>query len=203
MRTGTAAEPILLGIFVGGRSTRMGGRAKGLLSAPDTGEPLVERLVSLGRRLGLSPVLVGAAGPYEGLALGVPRLDDSPAGIGPLGGLGALLEHAGPGRVVAIACDMPGVSAEALRQLLAHAPEVAVVAARRGPDAPWEPLFARYDAARVRPVLAGAVADGVRSFQRLFAQLEVEALPLEPSVEEALVDWDTPEDVKGAPDRGR
>ncbi len=36
---------------------------------------------------------------------------------------------------------------------------------------------------------------GHRSFQRLFASLEVEPLRLSPAVERALRDWDTPEDV--------
>jgi len=57
---------------------------------------------------------------------------------------------------------MPHVSKGAIEKLLAHAPEAAVVAPRRDEGAPWEPLFARYDPARVRPVVEAAAADGVR-----------------------------------------
>ena len=56
-------EPVVLGIFVGGASTRMGGQPKGLLPAP-TGEPLVSRTIAAGRAAGLAPVLVGAAEHY-------------------------------------------------------------------------------------------------------------------------------------------
>jgi choline dehydrogenase len=41
----------VLGVFVGGRSTRMGGHPKGLLAAPDTGEALVVRAVRLAREI--------------------------------------------------------------------------------------------------------------------------------------------------------
>ncbi|MCA9530343.1 MAG: hypothetical protein KC543_09420, partial [Myxococcales bacterium] len=69
----------------------------------------------------------------------------------------------------------------------------AIVAARRGPRAPWEPLFARYDAPRVLPALDAALAEGVRSFQALFGRLEVEpARGIDPA---ALTDWDAPDDV--------
>jgi molybdopterin-guanine dinucleotide biosynthesis protein A len=62
----------------------------------------------------------------------------------------------------------------------------------------FEPLFARYDAPRVRPVLAQAIAQGVRSFQALFARLSVAELALEPGERSALRDWDRPEDVPQA-----
>ena len=39
-------------------------------------------------------------------------------------------------------------------------------------------MLARYDTARVLPVLDTALAEGVRSFQRLFDRLEVDAWPL-------------------------
>ena len=47
----------------------------------------------------------------------------------------------------------------------------------------------------VADVLADAISQGIRSFQKLFASIEVEALPLNPAIERGLQDWDTPEDV--------
>lgn len=182
-----------MGIFVGGRSRRMGA-PKGRLPAPATGAALIDALVEVARAVGLSPVLVGDATPYADLARGVPRLADDPPGIGPLGGLRALLAHA-PGTAVAVACDMPSVSAAALKELLEHPSAAPVVAARRGPRAPWEPLFARYDAPRVRAPLDRAVSAGTRSFQRFLAGVEVDPLPMTPAIERALVDWDRPEDI--------
>jgi molybdenum cofactor guanylyltransferase len=184
----------LLGIFVGGRSRRMGGQPKGRLPSPTTGAPLIVALAHAGRAAGLEPVLVGDASPYADLVPDVPRLADDPPGVGPLGGLSALLAHAGEGRAVAVACDMPHVTAEVLADLWAQ-PAAPVVAARRTPDGPWEPLLARYDAPSVAPFLRQILATGERSFQGLLGRLQVH--PWVPTGEAArtLEDWDRPEDV--------
>jgi molybdopterin-guanine dinucleotide biosynthesis protein A len=174
------------------------GRDKGLLPVPGGNEPIVEALVRLGRDAGLDSVLVGDAAPYAHLAAGVTRIDDDPLGAGPLAGLHAAARCAlarGDSHLVAVACDMPHVTTEALLQICAHPSSAIVVASQRGPGAPWEPLLARYDATQLVDVLADAISQGTRSFQRLFASVEVEALPLTPAIERALDDWDTPDDI--------
>ncbi|MBW2461435.1 MAG: NTP transferase domain-containing protein [Deltaproteobacteria bacterium] len=188
---------IWAGIFVGGASRRMGGHAKGLLRVPGTNERILERLVRLTREQGLTPVLVGDARPYRQLSLGVSALTDAEGFRGPLAGLAALLDAAGSKGTLAVACDMPFVNAEALERLSTFAPRAAVVAPRRGPDAPWEPLFARYSAPAVRPILRAAAADGVRSFQGLFKRVGPTELPLDAEVKAALEDWDSPADLHG------
>lgn len=191
------APPPLLAIFVGGKSRRMG-EHKGLLPVPGGAEPIVEALVRRAREAGFDPLLVGDATPYAHLAEGVIRVEDDPPGAGPLAGLQAALRHAlntGRSRFVTVACDMPYVTPEALQQVRDHQSEAPVVAPRRGPDAPWEPMLARYDAARLADALAEAISQGQRSFQKLFASIEVEAPPLTPAIDCALRDWDTPEDL--------
>jgi molybdopterin-guanine dinucleotide biosynthesis protein A len=191
------AAPPLLAIFVGGKSRRMG-EHKGLLPVPGGAEPIVEALVRRAREAGFDPLLVGDATPYAHLAEGVIRVEDDPPGAGPLAGLQAALRHAlntGRSRFVTVACDMPYVTPEALQQVRDHQSEAPVVAPRRGPDAPWEPMLARYDAARLADALAEAISQGQRSFQKLFASIEVEAPPLTPAINCALRDWDTPEDL--------
>jgi len=184
----------LLGIFVGGRSRRMG-VPKGRLPAPGSNELLVERLAGVGRALDLDPVLVGDATPYADVLIDVPRLTDEPAGIGPLGGLASLLARAGPSTAITVACDMPHLDAAALEVLLA-APAAAVLAPRDA-QGRWQPFFARWRAPSVRPLVAAAIAADVRSFQRLLARLQPTELPRDPALERALVDWDSPEDVDG------
>jgi len=100
----------VLGVFVGGASRRMNGRPKGLLPSPETGEPLVVRLARIGLELGLEVVLVGRA-PSAPRWCARDRARGRPEGVGPLGGLAALLEHAGTSPAVAIACDQPFVTA--------------------------------------------------------------------------------------------
>lgn len=187
----------LLAVFVGGKSERMG-VPKGLLTAPGGSASIIETLVQRGRDAGLLPVLVGESAPYAGIAPDVPRIDDEPRGAGPLGGLNAAVRHAlrhGHPSVVAVACDMPLVEVAVLERLASHRGDAAVVAPRRAEDAPWEPMLARYEPGRLASVLDAELAAGTRSFQRLFAAVEVDAFPLRPDVERALEDWDTPDDV--------
>lgn len=188
-----AAAPPLVGIFVGGRATRMGGVAKGLLVGP-SGATILEHQLAIARDLGLAAVLVGDAAAYAAVAPGVPRTADEPTGIGPLGGLSALLAAAGERDAIAIACDMPRLSRADLDRLAHSSFDADVLAARRARDAPWEPLFARYRSPSVSPVLRSALAEGVRSFQRLFRALRV--APFDVDSPETLVDWDRPEDVE-------
>lgn len=181
-----AVVRVVVGIFVGGRSSRMG-RPKGLLAHPEGGLSLVEHAVREARAAGLEPELVGAAEAYAALAPEVPRLPDAP-GEGPLAGLVALLERA-PG-VIALACDMPFVRAEHLAALR-DAPRSHAIAAARGPRG-WEPFLARYERARVLDVARARLREGRGGLVRL-----VEAVgALEVALPEGVTrDWDTPEDV--------
>jgi molybdopterin-guanine dinucleotide biosynthesis protein A len=185
-------------IFVGGQSKRMGGVPKGLLRAPGTDEALVDRLVRIAGEARLAPVLLGDARAYVHVAQGVPRIDDDPSGIGPLGGLRAAFAHADGRAVIALACDMPFVEATHLgtllgaRSLADPTDVVDVFAARRSVDAPLEPFLARYDSTRCLPILDGALAAGERSFQAFFARARVLPVTIE---EGAFRDWDAPADV--------
>ncbi len=191
---GVAVAAPVIGVFVGGRSSRMG-TAKGRLLVPGTDETIIDTLVSLAQSIGAEPILVGDASAYHDLAPTVTRVEDDPPGAGPLAGLHAALLHATPAPLIAVACDMPFVSVEVL-ELLRDYPPAPVVAARRTDEAPWEPLLARYEPNAVLPVLKQALAGGVRSFQKLFDAFSVTRLQPVPMVLEALQDWDTPEDVR-------
>lgn len=183
----------LVGIFVGGEGRRMGGLAKGLLET-QSGESVVERLVRIAREaLGdVDVVLVGRAEKYA--ALGLESLADEPAGIGPVGGLGALLSEGsrrGAPYVLALACDMPFVSPELLAELART--EGAAVAPVR--DEKWEPLCARYEPSRAREALERVLASGRRSLWAVLDELGAEALELRVAPAE-LEDWDEPGDLE-------
>jgi molybdopterin-guanine dinucleotide biosynthesis protein A len=183
------ARFVLAGIFVGGASERMGGTAKGLLMAPG-GESIVSRCCRVLAKAGVSEiVLVGRNPAYASFRL--EAIDDRPAGVGPIGGILAMLEHARGAPCIAIACDMPYVT-EALVGKMIRAPAAPVTAPRRAHR--WEPLFARYDAC-VLPVARRNVSAGVYSLQRLLAEAGAAMLPISDDEREALDDWDTPEDV--------
>jgi molybdopterin-guanine dinucleotide biosynthesis protein A len=186
-----------IGILVGGAGSRMGGAAKGLLTAP-SGEPLVARLIDVCRAAcpEAELCLVGAHDAYRELELRT--LADDPAGCGPIGGLRALLADArarNAGLALAIACDLPFLSAGIVRRL----------AAVSGPGAAWvprvgahlQPLAAAYEPAACCAALDAVLARGKRSLLSVLDELgpRVEELTLDAADELALRDWDTPDDV--------
>lgn len=187
----SAPRALLAGIFVGGASTRFGGRPKGLLEAP-SGGTILDGLKAHLESLSIPWVLVGRRAEYAGVA--AETLDDSPAGIGPLGGLLALLRRAGDGQALAIACDMPFVSRELIARLAGEVPGAAAIAPRR--NGHWEPMFARYDARRALPLAEARAGAGRRSVQGLLDELGASELILSTDEQQMLDDWDSPEDME-------
>lgn len=188
----------VIGLFVGGQSSRMGGFPKGNLTAPESSLTLLERLAQEARAASATAplVLVGNAEAYA--TLGLPALADEPPGIGPLGGLGALLEEArgtGKTHLLALACDLPRLSRDLIKRLLVESPESAALVAQQG--AIRNPLIARYEVARTRDALTQTLAQNRRSLQAVLDHLGPSVAHLELSVaEQALLDdWDTPTDT--------
>lgn len=176
---------ILGGVFVGGASRRMG-QPKGLLRGPD-GRTLIARAQAALREAGAEPILVGRRPEYAALG---PAIEDALPDAGPLAGLVALLERPGADRVIALACDMPFVTAADLRALLAV--DAPIVAPRR--DGRWEPLCAVY-APSVAPVARRRLEAGRRSLQGLLDAVETAEAAIAP---DHLNDWDAPEDVSAS-----
>jgi molybdopterin-guanine dinucleotide biosynthesis protein A len=176
----------------------MGGQPKGLLRAPD-GQTLVERLrrVLVEVEVGAEVVLVGASDAYA--SLGLQSVADEPPGVGPLGGLAGLLRGAGDRPTLALACDLPYVSGALVERLVRAAP-AAIVAPKR--DGRWEPLCARYEPAKVLPVIARLLASRRHALQALLDEAHAVALPLSPEEALQLRDWDMPGDVPGGAIRG-
>jgi molybdopterin-guanine dinucleotide biosynthesis protein A len=182
--------PALAGIFVGGAGTRMGGVAKGLMRTAD-GRTIIERWRGVLERLGLGIVLVGAGKDYSGL--GIEVLGDDPPGIGPLGGLVALLRRAAGQQALALACDMPFVSGALVERLLTASQHAPIVAPRR--HGRWEPLCARYDAARVLAPALSRARTSDHSLQGLLHEAGAVELSLSRHEADQLHDWDTPGDI--------
>ena len=83
------------------------------------------------------------------------------------------------------------------RRLLDESPGAALLAPRI--DGVWQPLFARYDSARVLPFAQKRLAEGRLALQGLLDEAGAVALPLSPAEEAELTDWDRPEDVTDSP----
>ena len=133
---------VIAAVLAGGRSRRMG-RAKAVV--PLGGRPLVCWPLATAARAGLEAVVVAKPG-SELPELGVPVWHEPDAISHPLAGLVCALERAG-GPVVALACDMPFVTADLVARLAA-APATAAVAD--------QPFPGRYDPSAL-PVLRDAL----------------------------------------------
>jgi molybdenum cofactor guanylyltransferase len=199
-------DPPLVGIFLGGRAQRMGGFPKGNLLVD--GRSILERTLEACREVvaprGVALYLVGESSAYA--ASGVLRLADDPAGVGPMGGLRALLKEASAtdARVIALAGDMPFLTRAILGRLFDECPGAAALAPREGPR--WQPLFARYRPSVVLPIVDRVLARGETSLQAIFDTLGNQAVVLELTDLErgAIVDWDRPSDVNPlCPDSSR
>jgi molybdopterin-guanine dinucleotide biosynthesis protein A len=190
---------LVVGILVGGRGSRLGGVAKGLLHAPDSGATLIERLLGeLESALPTAPiVLLGQAEAYA--ALGLQALSDAAPGIGPLGGVVRLLEFAeqrGARAALALTCDLPRVGRAVLARLASEAPgAAALVTTQAGVR---NPLVARYGVSAALPAAHRVLSSGSRSVQVVLDALGdgVATLPMSAEEEASLADWDEPADLR-------
>lgn len=187
---------LLVGVLVGGASSRMGGQPKGLLPAPGGSERIVPRLLRLTQEAlpGADRVLLGRHAAY--LNLGVQVLDDATVGAGPLAGLVSLLRAArerNKEHVILLAGDLPRLSAALLTRLATF--EVSALAVAPTSGRFFEPLCARYSTACLEEA-ERALAGQDRSPQALLRRCGARALPIDDDERALLVDWDEPADIE-------
>lgn len=145
---GGAFPDVTLAVVAGGRGERLGGVAKGLLEVE--GRTVLERLLDLVPVLGLGDVLLVANVPEPYARFGLRTVADVVAGKGAPGGVHAAMVGARTEWVLAVACDMPFVSPEAVRLLLeARDPETDAVCFEVAGRP--EPLLAVYRATLADP----------------------------------------------------
>ena len=126
-------------IQAGGRSTRMGGEPKALLELG--GKRIVERVVdALGAVL--ADLLVVTNTPERYVFLGLPMVADRYPDGGALGGIFTGLDAARGDAAFTVACDMPFLSPDVMRLVLARAGEADVVIPRV--DGQYETMHALY-----------------------------------------------------------
>jgi len=149
------APPVFGCILIGGASRRMG-RPKHLLRKGGTTwlERTADALAPVADR-----VVVAGGGTLPAAMVDVTRLPDVPGIDGPLAGILACMRWAPWVTWLVTACDLPGLTTEALAWLLSmRRPGVWATQPRRFADGPPEPLLAHYDfrARTILEVLADA-----------------------------------------------
>jgi len=168
--------PVYGCVLIGGKSSRMG-TPKHLIETG--GVTWLQQTVALLRAASERVAIVGGGRVPEGLS-DVVRLSDVPDAGGPMAGLLAAMRWAPHVSWLVAACDLPNLSAEALRWLLStRSPGVWATLPRLPEDKGVEPLLAHYDM-RVGGVLEGLASEGRFAPSRLAAHPKV-ATPTPPA----------------------
>ena len=140
-------------ILAGGRSVRMG-RDKALL--PVEGQPLLARQIETVRAAGAAEILISGRPEYA--AFGCRVIQDNYLDIGPLAGIEAALLVAAHPLLLVLAVDLPHMTADYLRQLLADCtPNLGAIPCHQGC---FEPLAAVYPRA-AHPLALAQIRAGV------------------------------------------
>lgn len=159
-------------ILAGGRATRLGGVAKGLLKVQD-GMSILDRLIQELNRAGVEDVVILSNDMSRYESFGYPVVRDLRMGVGPMGGIEAGLHYIANRyeALVLLPCDIPEITAGEIRALLAsYAPRrEGVVFARMGGSI-CQPLCAIVHNALLRDISA-AIDRGDRGVGRLWSSL--------------------------------
>jgi molybdenum cofactor guanylyltransferase len=171
-------------VLAGGRSQRMG-QEKALL--PYCGRTLVECVAQTMCEVVCPVTLMGDPAKFG--HLGLPVIPDEVPSCGPASGIYTALRASATDWNLILACDMPAVSREVLRQLLlaAETTERHCVAAS-GADGQPEPLCAVYHR-RCLPALTRAIRDKRLKMRDFLNEIGAICVPVDKS---ALANVNTP-----------
>lgn len=175
-----------IAIFAGGQSLRMG-TDKALLCID--GISLLERTARIAFSVSQNVFIVGRAAPEKWPLAEVEFLLDEIPGLGPLGGLQTVLRR--EAAVLALACDLPKITSDGLRWLLAQSTGECGVVTKNNDQ--LEPLFSVYTAACL-PIIEANIAFGRRSLHALIQSGDFNFATAPPEVTEQLFNANTPEE---------
>ncbi|MDY7231293.1 molybdenum cofactor guanylyltransferase [Hyalangium rubrum] len=189
------ATDVTLAVVAGGQGRRLSGVPKGLLTLE--GRTVLERLLQLSPLFAEVVLVSNAPEPYARFHLRT--VADAVPGKGAPGGVHAALQAARTEWVLAVACDMPFITPEALQVLLeARGPQLDAVCFTVAGRV--EPLLAVYRAALSVP-WGEALREANPSLRALLSQCRARLLPeealraVDPHLR-SLVNVNTPEDLE-------
>lgn len=178
-------------VLVGGRSRRMA-RPKQLLVSG--GVPLVERAVAALLEQ-VDRVVLAGDGPVPHALADLPQLADPEDLAGPLAGVLAAMRWEPNAAWVAVACDMPNISRDAVVWLLDQRQTGATAIMPRLPGGRVEPLLAVYEPA-ARTLLEEQVVRGQLALRHLAERGHVISPMPPPELHNAWINVNTPEDLE-------
>lgn len=181
---------ITIAVMAGGESRRMG-RDKALL--PTESGSLLERIARVAMSTGCPVIVVGRLRPEGWPEDGITFHADRYPGKGPLGGIATALEATGTD-ILALACDMPLLTTDAVAWLLRAWREsgsgLGLAAEHNGE---MEPLFSVYGQA-ILPAIRERLPEGPLSVRKLLIGAGFPAVPVPEHIASALTNVNTPEE---------
>lgn len=197
VETATGRRSSLAGaLLAGGPSSRMG-RTKGVIEVG--GRRMIDRVIDAATGAGCDPLIVVGGDAAELAPLDVQLVPDRIPGAGPAGGVLTALATLGDvaDGVLVVPCDVPALTASALRPMVDRWRTQRRPGARSDVDA----IVARTDrrepmcviwSTTVADVLERAAADGVRAVHELLELVRVDEVDVDPG---ALRNVNTPADL--------
>lgn len=183
----------MIAILAGGESRRMGQDKAAMLW---NGRSFLEGIAVAACSVSPDVAVIGRTRPGNWSQPSIAFLPDTEAGEGPLRGLEAALCAAGSRPVLLLACDMPLLTADALRWLLGEARareplEQGLVAVNEGR---LEPLFSVY-APECLPLVREALASGRRSLHGMIQAGRFSFADVPAEVAARIANINTPEEL--------
>ena len=182
---------LVAAILAGGESRRMG-TDKARLELG--GVTLLERAARTAHSASLPVIVVGRDCPDDWPFPEAAFFSDAVPGRGPLGGLQTALTHTG-GPVLALACDLPLLTADALRWLSEQTPsEMGEHGLAVRNSGQWEPLFSVYTSACLS-LIAARLAEGRLSLYGLIESGDFGRIDAPDWVAAQLINVNTPDEL--------
>jgi molybdopterin-guanine dinucleotide biosynthesis protein A len=162
--------------LAGGQSRRMR-RTKALIDVG--GQPMATHVAHALTAAGCRDVVIVGGDPTELASLNLPVIADRHPGEGPVGGvLTALHHHHAATHVVVAACDIPGLTARAVKRMLAAATIATDVVVAMTDQ--LEPVLAVWNVRTTAP-LEAAFDAGTRAMHQALALFDVVTVSVDPS----------------------
>lgn len=175
-------------VLAGGKSSRMG-RDKALIEVD--GVPLLKRTCDAARHCtDVIYVVTSWSDRYQSIVSDVQWIEES-SPRSPLIAFSEALTQVSTDWVLLLACDLPRLNGETLKECMAQLADVPIVVARS--EEGWEPLCGFYRRDRLSS-LQNYIAAGKRSFQEWLDSETVQELQIRDR--QILLNCNTPDDLK-------
>jgi len=178
-------------VLIGGRSRRMGQPKQSLAFR---GSTLTEAVVRALQPHVARVVLAGSGPVPEALEM-LERLADPPDVAGPMAGVAAAMRWSPESAWIVAACDMPRISAEAIRWLTEQRRPDAWAVLPRSRAGNVEALLAVYEP-QARPLIEAQIADGRWGLHHLTDHDHVSSPTIPTELAEAWTNVNTPEELR-------